>query len=160
MTGKVELVFEGEQEGAIKVGKALIGRAVRETFRKYFPDPLQRVKTGRPSAGEPKHHADDSVYAQVTGWFEAGNHIEVSDEMPLDPYFSELNKVKGLRDLTVKHMRIPESNKYELASAMEFTLDGLHQFSRIAKDEMENTVSYKDMVGSILGGRGKGDLDD
>jgi magnesium chelatase subunit I len=40
MTGKIELVFEGEQEGPVKVSKALVGRSVREVFRKYFPDPL------------------------------------------------------------------------------------------------------------------------
>ena len=40
MTGKMELVFEGEQEGAVKVGKALMGKAVREVFINYFPDPL------------------------------------------------------------------------------------------------------------------------
>jgi len=33
MTGKVELVFEGEQEGPIKVSKALIGKAVREVLK-------------------------------------------------------------------------------------------------------------------------------
>ena len=47
MTGKLELVFEGEQEGSVKVSRALIGKAVRETFKKYFPDPLQkRVRSG------------------------------------------------------------------------------------------------------------------
>ncbi len=42
ITGKVELVFEGEQEGSVKVGRALIGKAVRSVFEKYFPNPLQR----------------------------------------------------------------------------------------------------------------------
>ena len=42
MTGKLELVFEGEQEGSVKVSRALIGKAVREIFKKYFPDPLQK----------------------------------------------------------------------------------------------------------------------
>ncbi|MCX6143667.1 MAG: sigma 54-interacting transcriptional regulator [Ignavibacteriales bacterium] len=42
MTGKVELVFEGEQEGPAEVSKALVGKAVREVFKRYFPDPLQK----------------------------------------------------------------------------------------------------------------------
>jgi len=42
LTGKIELVFEGEQEGSVKVGRALVGKAVRETFRRYFPDPLRK----------------------------------------------------------------------------------------------------------------------
>jgi magnesium chelatase subunit I len=63
--------------------------------------------------------------------------------------------VKGLRELTKKHMKLSESNKYELASAMEFVLDGLHQSSRIAKDEVDRLTAYKDLVGSIFTGKGK-----
>jgi magnesium chelatase subunit I len=151
LTGKVELVFEGEQEGAIKVSKALVGKAVRETFRKYFPDPLR--KRQRQSA-EAKQ-ADDSEYARIIEWFEAGNKAEVSDEMTLDEYTKELTRVSGLRDLTTKHMeRFDE--KYELPSLMEFVLDGLHQNSRIAKDEVDHITSYKDLVGSIFSGPGRG----
>jgi len=57
-------------------------------------------------------------------------------------------------------MKVVDGNKYELASAMEFTLDGLHQFSKIAKDEIDHVVEYKDMVGSIFSGRGVGEEDD
>ena len=48
LTGKVELVFEGEQEGSVKVSRALVGKAVREIFSRYFPDPLRkRQRKGR-----------------------------------------------------------------------------------------------------------------
>ncbi|MBI1806395.1 MAG: sigma 54-interacting transcriptional regulator [Ignavibacteria bacterium] len=154
MTGKVELVFEGEQEGPLKVGKALIGKAVREIFKTYFPDPLQR-KVSRTHIPETRHVPEDAEYGKVTAWFEAGNKIEISDDMPLDNYFNELDKVKGLREITKKHMKIADGNKYELASAMEFALDGLHQFSKIAKDEIDHIVEYKDLVGSIFMSRGK-----
>ena len=33
---------------------------------------------------------------------------------------------------------------------MEFVLDGLHQNSKIAKEEGDESVSYKDMLGSML----------
>jgi len=42
------------------------------------------------------------------------------------------------------------------APAMEFILDALHQCSKIAKDEVDRTISYKDMVGSIFSGRDRG----
>ena len=156
LTGKIELVFEGEQEGPLKVGKALIGKAVREVFKKFFPDPLQR-KQSRAATAETRQSADDTEYGKITGWFEAGNKIEIADEMALDDYFKELDRVKGLREATRKHMKIPEESKYELASAMEFALDGLHQFSKIAKDEVDHVTAYKDLVGSIFAGRGKND---
>ncbi|HEY4612317.1 MAG TPA: sigma 54-interacting transcriptional regulator [Bacteroidota bacterium] len=151
MTGKVELVFEGEQEGPVKVSKALIGKGVREIFKKYFPDPLQR-RTKQYADGKQQ---DDSEYGVVVRWFESGNRVEIADDMPLEAYFRELDRVKGLREITKKHVNISEGDQYELASAMEFVLDGLHQNSKLAKDEVDRITSYKDMVGSIFSGRGK-----
>ncbi len=151
MTGKLELVFEGEQEGSVKVSRALIGKAVRETFKKYFPDPLQ--KKMRAQQGEEPKIRDE--YTPIISWFESGNKIEVADDMAFDDYYSELNKVASLRDVVKKHMKIEESKKYELATSMEFVLDGLHQFSRIAKEDADNVVSYKDLVGSIFPPKGR-----
>jgi len=156
MTGKIELVFEGEQEGAVKVGRALIGKAVREVFKKYFPDPLQK-KAKRGTEAAQRQAVDDGVYGQVTKWFEAGNKTETADDMPLETYFTALDKVSGLRELTLRHMKAAASSREELAAAMEFTLEGLHQFSKVAKDELEHRSSYKDMVGSIFTGGGKDD---
>ncbi len=156
MTGKIELVFEGEQEGAVKVSKALIGKAVREVFKKYFPDPLQK----RQRTYQEGKQIDDPEYGKVIQWFETGNKIEIADEMPIEEYFKELDRVKSLREITKKYLKISEDNKYELASAMEFVLDGLHQFSKIAKDEVDHVTSYKDLVGSIFMGRGKTEEED
>jgi len=152
MTGKVELVFEGEQEGPVKVSKALMGKAVKEVFKRYFPDPLERRMKHQ---GETRQ-LEDTEYGKIISWFESGNKVEVADEMPIDRYFNELDKVKGLRDLTKKQLKLSDSDKYELASAMEFVLDGLHQSSRIAKDEVDRMTSYKDLVGSIFTVKGKG----
>ncbi|HZY10829.1 MAG TPA: magnesium chelatase [Bacteroidota bacterium] len=159
MTGKIELVFEGEQEGPVKIGKALIGKAVREVFKKFFPDPLQR-KIARTHGIESRQLIEDAEYGKIIGWFESGNKIEIIDDMSIEEYFNELDKVKGLREVTKKYMKISDSNKYELASAMEFTLDGLHQFSKIAKDEIDHSIEYKDMVGSIFTSRGRGEEED
>ncbi len=152
MTGKLELVFEGEQEGSVKVSRALIGKAVRETFKKYLPDPLQK-KMRTPQGEEPKKRDDE--YTPIISWFESGNKIEVADDMSFDDYYSELSKVANLKEVAKKHMKVEESRKYELATSMEFVLDGLHQFSRIAKDDTDNVVAYKDLVGSIFPPKGR-----
>ncbi len=149
MTGKVELVFEGEQEGSMKVSKALIGKAVRETFKRYFPDPLAR-KQKKQQGQEQRNRVEDTDYNSIIRWFESGNKIEITDEAPFDAYESELQKVNGLQDTTIKYMKPQLKNAQELASAMEFLLDGLHQFSKIAKDEVDNITMYKDMIGSIF----------
>ncbi len=154
LTGKIELVFEGEQEGSVKVSKALVGKAVRETFKHYFPDPLK--KKGRSSSeGKGGHQGgEDPEYGRIIQWFESGNKIEISDAMTLSAYTRELDKVKGLRELTRRYMPSVEE-KYEMPSVMEFVLDGLHQNSKIAKDEVDHTTSYKDLVGSIFSGQGR-----
>jgi magnesium chelatase subunit I len=153
ITGKIELVFEGEQEGSVKVSKALIGKAIREVFRKYFPDPLPKTRYHYEEKGRQQTQSSHQEYAQIIAWFEGGNKIEISDEMPIDDFYSELCKVKGLKEVVKKYLKIDEGDKYAMATAMEFVLDGLHQFSRIAKDEVDNVSSYKDMVVSIFSSR-------
>lgn len=144
MTGKIELVFEGEQEGSVKVSKALIGKAVRQVFLKYFPDPLKRKTSHTPQAEK-----QIDVYEDIIKWFESGNTLEISDDMSFEKYISTLRKVSGLESVVKKHIKNIE-NQYELATMMEFVLDGLHNNSKIAKEETEDTVSYKDLVGTIL----------
>jgi magnesium chelatase subunit I len=148
VTGKIELVFEGEQEGSVKVSRALVGKAVRETFKHYFPDPLRkppRQKQEQPGSRLP----DDTEYGKIITWFEGGNVVEVTDNMPGADYKRELEKVRGLRDFVNRSMPQLES-QYELPVVMEFVLDGLHQSSKIAKDEIDHVTAYKDMVGSIF----------
>jgi magnesium chelatase subunit I len=149
VTGKIELVFEGEQEGSVKVGKALLGKAVREIFKQYFPDPL-RKRSHKAQEQEGRHQqADENEYAKIVGWFEAGNRIEVGDDMPAAAYRRELERVKGLAEFVRHHMQGLDPHR-ELPVMMEFVLDGLHQNSRIAKDEKDHSTAYKDMVGSIF----------
>lgn len=146
MTGKIELVFEGEQEGPVKVSKALIGKSVREVFRKYFPDPLKKKQKRQP-IDESRDPSDP--YAEIIKWFEGGNYIELNDDMKFEEYSMTLKRVEGLEKTVRKYMKTVE-NEYELASMMEFMLDGLHNNSKIAKDEADDSVSYKDMVGAML----------
>jgi magnesium chelatase subunit I len=143
MTGKIELVFEGEQEGTVKVSKALIGKSVRQVFKKYFPDPLQR-KSRNPEAAQ-----QNDPYGEIIKWFESGNMLELTDEMKFKDYVNALKTVKGLETAVKKHLKNVE-DEYELATMMEFVLDGLHQNSKIAKEEGDESVSYKDMLGSML----------
>jgi magnesium chelatase subunit I len=143
MTGKIELVFEGEQEGTVKVSRALIGKSVRQIFKKYFPDPLKRRSKKFEEGGE------GDVYHDIVRWFEQGNSVALSDDMNFKDYFAELKRVGCLEKFVRKHAKNIK-NEYELATMMEFVLDGLHQNSKIAKDEGDDTVSYKDMLGSML----------
>ena len=136
MTGKLELVYEGEQEGEVKVAEALIGRAVKEVFVHYFPAVY----------GEDDERG--AYYQEILAWFEEGKTVEISDAMDDKSYYSALNGVGGLRKLAGEHIRT--DSRAELAVAMEFLLEGLHQHSRISKNTADGRRSYSDMMGSLL----------
>ncbi|MFM8437796.1 MAG: magnesium chelatase, partial [Candidatus Kapaibacterium sp.] len=144
MTGKMELVVEGEREGLTQVAKALIGRATREVFIRWFPDPLQRRRrSGDQQAPDP--------YTAVMKYFAAGNAITLSDMLSTRDALAELDKVPTLRSLATEHLGVSPEQEAHLVSAMEFILEALHHHSKIAKDEADGLASFKDMVGSMLG---------
>lgn len=150
VTGKVELVFEGEEEGITKVAKALVGKAVKTIFKKYFPDPNARSKKGS-STGAEKIKTE---YDEILEWFASGNSLELSDTMTSENYAKELARVPRLKEFTARHFLFPEADRFSLSSAMEFVLDGLHQHSKLAKEEEfgSPSISYRDMVDSIFTG--------
>lgn len=141
ITGKVELVFEGEQEGSSKVARSILSKATREVYKKYFPDPLERRRKNDPKYKSP--------YEEILEWFQNGNTLTIKDNMSFKEFSTELKKIKGLENFVKKYPQYFET-EYELASLMEFVLDGLHQNSKIAKDVFDSATSYKDLVGSMF----------
>lgn len=83
LTGKIELVYEGEQEGAISVARHIIGKAVYEVFQRHFPEPRRREDEQNP-------------YDEILNWFRDGREIEIEDTMPEKEYRKVLDSVKGL----------------------------------------------------------------
>lgn len=137
ITGKIELVYEGEQQGMASVAKVLIGRAVKATFKQYFPDPLNKKNL--------------PTYQSILSWFSAGNKLELSNEESFASYNAKLLSIPGLRDVAAKYMKTENKDAMTLATAMEFVLEGLHQNSSLSKDWIESHVSYKDIMGTMLG---------
>lgn len=145
ITGKVELVFEGEQEGPQKVARALIGRAIREAFRRVLPDPNTRPARQRQGAEPPIDH-----YTPIVRWFEQGHEVRITDMMSDDDYVAALMSVPTLADLASRTFGIDMHDTAALGVHMEFILDALHHHSKIAKDDSGVTSTYKDLVGSMF----------
>jgi len=141
LTGKLELVYEGEQEGAINVAKHLIGKAIDKEFSRYFPDPQEQKIANE---GEQEEN-----YETVINWFANGKKLVLSDTMKTEEYRSELDKVNGLQKLTREYMEV--DNESDLYAAMDFVIEALHQNSMLGKDDSDEGQSYTDMVGSMLG---------
>ena len=141
VTGKTELVFEGEQEGPITVAKALVGLGVRSVFERYFPHP-NRKGTSDAESTDP--------YAKILAWFAGGNSVTIDDAMSTADYVTTLSSVPGLADLAAETLAITPSDLHMIGLGMEFVLEGLHHHSKVAKDDRGTTAGYRDMVGSIF----------
>lgn len=139
MTGKMELVFKGEQEGVITVAHRLIGQAVRRVFDQVF---LPR------SASRPARKIDPEPFREILTWFEQGNHLDLSDELPFEEYYARMRRVPGLEALTRRALK-PE-DELHLASGMEFALEGLVQHFLVSKKFDLDTVRYVDTVSEMM----------
>jgi magnesium chelatase subunit I len=143
ITGKIELVYEGEQEGPYQVAYNLMEKAIRTQFSKYFPNP-ETFKKKKTTAGV----NDENPYRAITRWFDAGNHLNVSFESKDDDKVQLLYKVDGLYGLVKKYF--PNANAKENALLMEFVLHGLATHSLISKKVVKGKIEFKDLMGSML----------
>jgi len=157
VSGKVELVLEGEQEGALNVARALLGRGVKALFSQRFPD-AYKPRRGRSAAAQAQNESElaASEYRPLLEWFASGNTVMVSDDLGHAEYARRLAAVRGLRELATKYLE-PRSGE-EHAVAMELVLEGLHQNSMLSRERTDGAgTAYKDMLKSMLSGLGTED---
>ncbi len=162
ITGKVEMVYEGEQQGAEVVAKKLIGTAIKKLFDAKFPPP----DSGRPSerrrvadleddeetAGGPVRRARPQpapekvhpLYEATVAWFSAGNRVTLSDDAPFTEHLAALKSIPGLEKAVETHFS--PATKEELAIGMELVLEGLTQHLKIAREDLDSRVSYTEML--------------
>jgi magnesium chelatase subunit I len=154
ITGKVEMVYEGEQQGAEVVARRLIGQAVKKVFDARYPEVNKETSGGEEDRGP---------YARMIRWFADGNAVTISDEQPFPDYEAEIFRVPGLQELVARFGKTRE----ERALAAEMVLEGLHQHLKLARQDLDSQVSYKEMVKFQLlkprrtpggGGRDRGDV--
>jgi magnesium chelatase subunit I len=142
ITGKIELVYEGEQEGPYQVAMNLVDKALRTQFANYFPNP-ETLKKKRTS-----QNPDDNPYKAVQGWFDKGNALNLFFSTKDEERIHQLYKVDGLHALVKKYFK--QANEKESALLMEFVLHGLAAYSLISKKIVENKIEFKDLMGSML----------
>jgi magnesium chelatase subunit I len=143
ITGKIELVYEGEQEGPYQVAYNLLQKAIRTQFVKYFPNPeAYKKRKTRESVVE------ENPYKSITRWFDAGNQLNISFDLKDDDKIPLLYKVDGLYGLVKKHFS--NASARENALLMEFVLHGLSTFSLISKKVLEGKIEFKDLMGSMI----------
>jgi len=151
VTGKLELVFEGEQEGAIKVARHLIGTACRTVFDRHFPDAIREgngmsIKSSEKGRSGGQQKTDR--YKHILDWFAAGHKLEIGDDLSDEAYCELLESIPGLSAVVGEFLR--QDSRVLSACAMELVLEGLHQHSLLAKEDLATHTSYSDMLGVML----------
>ncbi len=137
ITGKVELVYEGEQEGPLKVANILISKTIKSKFEEYFPSPDKLKK-----------NQELNPYQAITNWFSKGNVVDILNSVSNKEYEKSLFSVYGLKDLVNKYFKKEDDTTKILY--MEFLLHGLSEYSLLSKFRLESGIQFKDMISSMF----------
>lgn len=135
ITGKVELVYEGEQEGPYNVALFLIGDAIKDLFLEFFPHPDKRVK-----------QEERDPYGVIREWFGAGNHLEIMNDSSDAEFEASLFQVAGLSKF-LDNFNIPKEDKTMFA---ELALHGMAELEVISKDFLDKSMDFSDPLSEMF----------
>ncbi len=147
ISGKVELVYDGEKEGLAAVSKLLVGKALAAAFELVFPGAYTDEEVGDAEVKQA------SVYDAVLGWFRSGAELKLDDRAPDAQHLERLNRVTGLAAVVRRFTR-PKDDA-ELAALMELVLEGLHQASLLSRDDEDDSRTYGDMLAQMAKSLGR-----
>lgn len=153
VTGKIELVYEGEQEGAGIVAQNLLGKAIRSQFVQYFPDPKPKTKENQKE--KPKKL---TPYKAITDWFGEGHTVDVLNDLSDKEYRKVLSGVPGLQEVVKKYR--PGVTAEEEYFFMEFVLHGLAEYSMLSKKQLTSGTQFGDLLSSMFSMPGFTDFED
>lgn len=137
ITGKVELVYEGEQEGAVFVAKKLLSDSIKSLFSEYFPE-IPKLE----------HKDASSPYDSIIEWFLDQGSLELLDEMKNEEYAETLNKIEPLNELLTTYQ--PNLNTEEVSFYKEFLLWSLVEYKKLDKKRFATGVKFNDPYSSYI----------
>ncbi|TVP58239.1 MAG: magnesium chelatase [Gemmatimonadales bacterium] len=115
ITGKMELEYEGELQGAEPIARELIARAARETF---------------------EDRAGGSPVAEIVTYFEDGGALQVSGDAGAEACVKGFELVPGLLDLVEESgLASPSAVDGVRAAACELVLEALVAEKRISRSD-------------------------
>lgn len=147
ITGKIELVYEGEQEGPAKVAQILISKAIRNSFVEYFPSPdSPKPKSIHPQVE--KKTQQPGPYQPIIDWFKKGNKTDLMMNLSDKEYKKLIQSVPCLEDVVKKFH--PNTNGNSRLLLMEFLLFGLSEYSLLSRTKIEDGIQFRDMLSSMF----------
>lgn len=139
ITGKVELVYEGEQEGAASVANMLLGDAIKTLFVTYFPEIKKLEKQDQ-----------NNPYDPIIAWFFDQTDFQLLDDLNDASYKKMLDEVAPLQTLINTYQ--PDLDKKDQYFMKEFILWALVEFKKLSKYRMSEGMRFKDLYGSYISG--------
>jgi magnesium chelatase subunit I len=124
ITGKIELEYEGELQGAETIARDLVRRACLATF---------------------EARAGGADCDAIVGWFDEGGALKVGGDERADTLLRGFAGVKGLLDVVQQVGLAPQGDPARLVAACELVLEGLVAQKRISRsDEMGYTRARRE----------------
>ena len=134
ITGKVEIVYEGEQKGVEVVVRQIVGQAAKTVFLDHFDEVGREVGSG----GED----DTSLYSKILAWFSEGNEVALSDSSTFDEHLAVLKSIPEVW----KMVESKAETDQERAFLAELVLEGLHQHVKLARQDLDSQISYRELL--------------
>ena len=137
ITGKVELVYEGEQQGSMAVSERLIGEGVKAMHPRYFP-PLDKLKASD----------EASPYQGLLNWFGEGKTLELEYDMTDAEYATALESCAPA-------LRFVQGQKVERSDelfVLEMILWALSEHAKLNRDKLVTGLTFNDLFNSYFQG--------
>lgn len=144
ITGKVELVYEGEVEGQYNVALQLVSQAVREEFLQTFPHP-EKIKKGK----------EKDPYGAIRAFFGDSNVIVLPNDAEDKHFKNALDQVPGM-DRLLEGYKIPKQDYYVFK---EIVLHSLADLNVLTKELTQGKIGFSDPLGKMLSDLDEDDRD-
>ncbi|MBT4826933.1 MAG: AAA domain-containing protein [Flavobacteriaceae bacterium] len=137
INGKIELVYEGEQEGAGEVAYRLISSAIKSLFPLYFP---KIEKLEKPNEQGP--------YDDLLAWFFKENELFVEEDSDEKNHQKSLDSIPAIKKIMKKFQSELDAKDYYFM--VEFLLWGLEANQKLNKLRTFEGIQFKDSLGSFI----------
>ena len=138
INGKIELVYEGEQEGAVEISRLLILESVKTFFVNFFP---KIKKLNKAEQLDP--------YAEIVDWFK-NKELFIDENLDNKAYNDTFKTIKVLKSFVKK--QIPGINTKDENFMCEFLLWGLSSYKKVNITRTSRGLSFSDSFSDYING--------